>query len=533
MRFWLSLRTADRSGFSIDKRGRLTDIAVPETSPTGMTHRQIMAVLAGLMLGMFLAALDQTIVATALPTMVGDLGGLEHLSWVVTAYLLTSTVSAPLYGKISDLYGRKIVFQAAIIIFLVGSALCGLSQNMGQLIAWRAVQGLGAGGLFVVAMTIVGDVLSPRERGRYQGYFGAVFAVSSIAGPLVGGWLTDNVDWRWVFYINIPIGVVALIVTATSLNLPITRHGEPSIDYRGAFFLVASVSSFLLAMVWGGQEYPWGSTQIIGLIALASLLGALFFWWERRAAEPILPLRLFRDRTFTLTSIMGFIIGVAMFGAVVFIPLFLQVVVGASATNSGLLLIPMMFGIIGASVLGGRIVTRTGRYKIFPIVGSALATAALFLLSTMGVGTTLAEASIYMFMLGVGVGAVMPILVLAVQNSVEHRDMGVATSLNNFFRSLGASFGTALFGAIFTSLLARRLGDLVPGADPSEMTGSVDAITQLPEAIRGQVIEAFSGSVTTVFLVAVPFVLIGLVLAFMLPELPLRETSHVGAGVEA
>lgn len=499
-----------------------------------MGHRQIMAVLGGLMLGMFLAALDQTIVATALPTMVGELGGLENLSWVVTAYLLTSTISAPLYGKVSDLYGRKVVFQAAIILFLVGSVLCGSAQNMGQLIAWRAVQGLGAGGLFVVAMTIVGDVLSPRERGRYQGYFGAVFALASVAGPLVGGWLVDNVDWRWVFYINLPIGLVALFVTATSLNLPVIQHGHPSIDYRGAFFLVIGVSAFLLAMVWGGQEYPWGSVQILGLLTLALILGGAFIWWERRAPEPILPLRLFRDRTFTLTSVLGFIIGVAMFGAIVFIPLFLQVVVGATATNSGLLLIPMMFGIIGSSVIGGRIVTRTGRYKFFPILGTALASISLFLLSTMSLETTLTQASIYMFVLGVGVGMVMPIVVLAVQNAVEFRDMGVATSLSNFFRSLGASIGTALFGAIFVSLLTRRLSDLLPaGANPADMTGSVEAITRLPEAIRTPVIEAFSTSVTTVFLVAVPVVIVGLIVSLALPELPLRETSHVGAGLES
>jgi EmrB/QacA subfamily drug resistance transporter len=509
----------------------MTETVVPTSAPpaVAMTHGQIMAVIWGLMIGLFLAALDQTIVATALPTMVGELGGLEQLSWVVTAYLLASTVTAPLYGKISDLYGRKIVFQAAIILFLAGSILCGLSQNMGQLIAWRGLQGLGAGGLFVMAMTIIGDILSPRERGRYQGYFGAVFALASVAGPLAGGWLVDHVDWRWVFYINVPIGLVALFVTASALNLPFVRRDHP-IDFAGAATLVVGVSALLLAMVWGGNEYEWSSPLIVGLLVTGVVVGFTFLWWERRAQEPILPPRLFRNRTFALTSASGFIIGLAMFGGIVFLPLFLQVVVGASATNSGLLLIPMMAGIIGSSVIGGRLITRTGRYKIFPVIGSAMATLAFFLLSTMGVGTVLVTASIYMFVLGVGVGLIMPVLVLAVQNSVEHSDMGVATSSNNFFRSLGGAFGTALLGAVFTGQLATRLASVLPGAGNDQLTSSPAAIAALPEAIRSQVIEAFASSITTVFLVALPFTVLALVLALMTPELPLRETAHVGAG---
>jgi EmrB/QacA subfamily drug resistance transporter len=507
----------------------MTETVLPTTPRVAMTHGQIMAVIWGLMLGLFLAALDQTIVATALPTMVGELGGLEQLSWVVTAYLLASTVTAPLYGKISDLYGRKVVFQAAIILFLAGSILCGLSQNMGQLIAWRGLQGLGAGGLFVMAMTIIGDILSPRERGRYQGYFGAVFALASVAGPLAGGWLVDHVDWRWVFYINIPIGLVALFVTASALNLPFVRRDHP-IDFAGAATLVVGVSALLLAMVWGGNEYEWGSPLIVGLLVTGVVVGFGFLWWERRAQEPILPPRLFRNRTFALTSASGFIIGLAMFGGIVFLPLFLQVVVGASATNSGLLLIPMMAGIIGSSVIGGRLITRTGRYKIFPVIGSAMATLAFFLLSTMGVGTVLLTASVYMFILGVGVGLIMPVLVLAVQNSVEHSDMGVATSSNNFFRSLGGAFGTALLGAVFTGQLATRLAGLLPSAGSHQLTSSPSAIAALPEAVRSQVIEAFASAITTVFLVALPFTVLALVLALMTPELPLRETAHVGAG---
>lgn len=508
----------------------MTDTVLPTSDAprVAMTHGQIMAVIWGLMIGLFLAALDQTIVATALPTMVGELGGLEQLSWVVTAYLLASTVTAPLYGKISDLYGRKIVFQAAIILFLAGSILCGLSQNMGQLIAFRGLQGLGAGGLFVMAMTIIGDILSPRERGRYQGYFGAVFALSSVAGPLAGGWLVDNVDWRWVFYVNVPIGLVALFVTASALNLPFVRRDHP-IDYRGAGTLVISVSALLLAMVWGGNEYEWSSPLIIGLLAIGVLVAFLFLWWERRATEPILPPRLFRNRTFALTSASGFIIGLAMFGGIVFLPLFLQVVVGASATNSGLLLIPMMVGIIGSSVIGGRLITHTGRYKIFPVIGSALATLSFFLLSTMGVGTVLVTASIYMFILGVGVGMIMPVLVLAVQNAVDHSDLGVATSSNNFFRSLGGAFGTALLGAVFTSRLTTALAGLVPEGGSGQVTSSPAAIAALPDAVRTQVVEAFASSIGTVFLVALPFTVLALFLALMTPELPLRETAHVGA----
>jgi EmrB/QacA subfamily drug resistance transporter len=499
-------------------------------APVPMTHRQIMTVIWGLMAGMFLAALDQTIVATALPTMVGELGGLEHLSWVVTAYLLASTVTAPLYGKISDLYGRKIVFQAAIVLFLVGSILCGLAQNMAQLIAFRGLQGLGAGGLMVMAITIVGDILSPRERGRYQGYFGAVFAVSSIAGPLLGGWFVDNIDWRWVFYINVPIGLIALFVTASALNVPFHRI-DARIDYLGAAVLVGSVSSLLLAMIWGGNEYEWGSPLIIGLGVAALILGVVFVWWETRTPEPILPLRLFRDRTFTLTSAAGFIVGLAMFGSIVFLPLFLQVVVGASATNSGLLLVPMMFGIIGASVTSGRVITKTGRYRWFPIAGAGLATVALFLLSTMGVGTTLSTASVYMFLLGAGIGLIFQVLVLAVQNAVDFRDMGVATSASTFFRSLGGSVGTGLLGAIFVSRLRGNLARLLPDASlpTGDLTSGPEAIAQLPDAIRGPVIEAFAGAVSSVFLISVPFMAVALILALVLPEVPLRETAHVGA----
>lgn len=501
-------------------------------TPPGMTHRQILVVFSGLMLGMFLASLDQTIVATALPTMVGELGGLEHLSWVVTAYLVTSTVAAPLYGKVSDLYGRKIVFQAAIVIFLVGSVLSGLSQTMGQLIGARAVQGLGAGGLMVMAMTIVGDILSPRERGRYQGYIGSVFAVSSIAGPLLGGFLVDNLSWRWVFYINLPIGLAALVVTSLVLNIPFRRVEHP-VDYVGAGLLVGGVSSLLLVTVWGGTEYPWVSPVILGLAVTAVVLIVGFVWWERRTAEPILPLRLFRDRTFAITSGAGFIVGLGMFGGIIFLPLFLQVVTGASATNSGLLLLPLMAGVLTSSITSGRLITRTGRYKAFPVVGTATMALAMFLLSTMGPSTPYPLASVYMLALGLGMGLVMQVLVVAVQNAVRAEDLGVATSSASFFRSLGGSFGTAFFGSILTSRLAYHLGNLVPsgaGTALGDLTGSPELIAQLPPQIRTTVVEAFSASITTVFAAAIPFVLIAFGLVLLLPELPLRATAHIGSG---
>lgn len=502
------------------------------TTQVKLTHRQILVVFSGLMLGMFLAALDQTIVSTALPTIVGELGGLDHLSWVVTAYLLTSTASAPLYGKVSDLYGRKIVFQFAIVVFLIGSMLAGLAQSMTHLVVFRAIQGLGAGGLMVMALTIIGDILSPRERGRYQGYFGAVFAISSVAGPLVGGFFTDHLTWRWVFYINLPIGIIALIVTTSALNLPFVRQPH-KVDYPGAALLVGAVSALLLVTVLGGSEYPWGSSRIVSLSAVAVVLTVLFLWRETRAAEPILPLRLFRNATYSLTGAAGFILGLAMFGGIVFLPLFLQVVTGASATNSGLLILPLMVGIIGASVSSGRLISKTGRYKRYPVAGMALTVIALLLMSTMDASTSRPLSSLYMVLLGAGVGMVMQVLVIAVQNAVDHRDLGVATSTNAFFRSLGGAFGTAIFGAILTARLGHLLPRLLPAGaadlDPALLLGSPAQIRTLEPAVQGAVVEAFARSVSSVFLWAVPFAVMGFVLVVFLREIPLRDTAHVGS----
>ena len=492
-----------------------------------LTTRQLQLVFAGLMSGVLLAALDQTIVATALPTIVGDLGGLSHLSWVVTAYLLASTTSTPLYGKISDLYGRKTVFQAAIVIFLVGSALSGLAQSMGQLIAFRAVQGLGAGGLMALAIAIIGDVVSPRERGRYQGYIGAMFALASVAGPLLGGFLVDNLSWRWAFYVNLPVGLAALLVTSVALDLPFRRTGH-AVDYLGAALLVAGVTSVLLVTVWGGDRYGWGSPTILGLAAAGVLLLVAFAVHERRVAEPVLPPRLFRDPVFRVAVATLFLVGVAMFGAIVFLPLFLQVVVGASATNSGLLLLPLMAGIVVSSVGVGRVISRTGRYRWYPVAGTGLMTVAMVLLATMDATTSRTTASWYVVLLGAGLGTVMPVMILAVQNAVDQRDLGTATSAATFSRSMGGSFGVAAFGAILTSRLAQQL----PGVDAEALQASPSQLRALPPAARQAVVDAVAHSLHVVFLAAIPVALAAFLVVLFLRERPLRESAHIGGGAD-
>ncbi len=430
------------------------DSTVPEEH-VQLTHRQIMVVLGGLMAGMLLAALDQSIVGVALPQIVSDLGGLNQLAWVVTAYLLTSTATTPLWGKISDLYGRRIIFQATIVIFLIGSALCGLAQDMPQLIAFRAFQGIGGGGLMAIAFAIIGDIIPARERGRYQGYFGAVFGLSSVAGPLLGGWITDTISWRWIFYINIPIGAVALVVTSIALRMPVVKRNH-KIDYLGAAMIVAAVTSLLLYLNWAGEHYGWTHLNALALLVMAIIFTIAFVFVELRAEEPIIPMRLFRNSIFTVGNVYGFLLGSAIFGGAIYLPLYLQTVQGMSPTESGLGMLPMVVGIFSMSITAGLLITKTGKYKIFPIVGAVILSVALFLLSTISIDTPYWVVAVYAYLFGTGLGLGMTTIVTPVQNAVDMRDMGVATSATTFGRSLGGAIGAALFGAILTS----RLGGL-------------------------------------------------------------------------
>ena len=506
--------------------------------PRPLSQRQLRIVFGGLMLGMLLAALDQTIVATALPTIVGDLGGLNHLSWVVTAYLLTSTAVTPLWGKLSDLYGRRGTFQAAIVIFLAGSVLSGLSQNMGELIAFRALQGLGGGGLMALAMAIVGDLVSPRERGRYQGWFGAVFALASVSGPLLGGYFTDQLSWRWIFYVNLPLGAAALAVTSVVLRIPFRRLRR-RVDYLGSVLLVAAVSCVVTATTWGGTTFPWGSAQIIGLAAAAVTLLALFVAWEARASEPILPLHLFRNPIFTVASGITLLLGLALFGAVVYLPEYLQVVRGASAIDSGLQLTPLTLGIVVASAGSGRLISRSGRYKVFPIVGAVLLTVGFWLLTHIKVGTSTAMLSGWMLVVGLGIGCIMQVAVLAVQNAVAYQDLGSATSATVFFRLLGGSLGTALFGAVLLNRLQHNLTVLLPtgtggGArlNLGSLQGAPQRLRALPGPLLHALLEAFARSYQAVYRWAIPFAVATLLLALWLREAPLRTTTHVGRDKE-
>ncbi|MER5441790.1 MDR family MFS transporter [Streptomyces sp. NPDC002790] len=499
----------------------------PAASREGAKPGGVLVSIGALLLGMLLASLDQTIVSTALPTIVSDLGGLEHLSWVVTAYMLAATAATPLWGKLGDQYGRKKLFQLAILIFLVGSALCGLSQNMGQLIGFRALQGLGGGGLMVLSMAIVGDIVSPRERGKYQGLFGAVFGATSVLGPLLGGLFTEHLSWRWVFYVNLPIGVVALLVIAGALHIPV-RSTKHRIDYLGTFLVASVATCLVLVASLGGTTWAWGSPQIIGLAILGVALGVAFVFVEFRAREPVLPMRLFRVRTFTLSAIISFVIGFAMFGAMTYLPTFLQVVQGVTPTMSGVHMLPMVFGLLLSTTLSGQVVSRTGRWKMFPVAGTAITLVGLLLLHNMDEYTATGVMSLYFFVFGAGLGLVMQVLVLIVQNAVPYEDLGVATSGATFFRSIGASFGVAIFGTVFANHLGSRLGDalsgrqLPPGVTPDSLGADPRGIAALPPEVRAPVVHAYSTSITDVFLYAVPVTLLAFALALLLHEDPLR-----------
>jgi EmrB/QacA subfamily drug resistance transporter len=494
-----------------------------------LSHQRTLIIIGALLLGMLLAALDQTIVATALPTIAGDLHGLSHISWVVTAYLLASTVSTPLWGKLGDLYGRKVFFEASIVIFLIGSALCGLAHSMLELIAFRAIQGVGGGGLLTGAQTIVADVVPARERGRYQGLFGSVFGVTSVLGPLIGGFFVDNFSWRWVFYVNIPIGVIALAVVAAVLPGHL-RRAQHKIDYLGTALLAGAATSVVLFTSLGGTTYAWGSAPIFIFAAAAVVCTVLFVWAESRAAEPVVPLHLFRNRVFSAASAIGFVVGFALFGAIAYLPQYMQIVKGVSPTVSGLRLLPLMAGLLTTSIVSGRLVSKWGRYRIFPIIGTAVMTVGLYLLSHLGVTTSVWLSSLYMLVLGAGIGMSLQVLVVAVQNAVSYADLGAATGGATFFRSIGGSFGTAIFGAVFSNILA---GDLVAALHGLSLPPGVTAasgaspavLAHLPAAVHLGYITGYATALRTVFLVAVPFGVLAFALSWTLKDIPLRTTT--------
>ncbi len=504
--------------------------ADPESSSALISPQRRNFIFVAVLLGMLLAALDQTIVATALPTVVADLGGAGHQSWVVTSYLLASTIVTAVVGKLGDLFGRKLVFQAAVLFFLAGSVLCGLAGSMTMLVASRTLQGIGGGAIMVTAMAVIGEVIPLRERGRYQGALGAVFGVTTVIGPLLGGFFTDHLTWRWAFWINIPVAFVVLAVGAVAIPPLAKAAKRVVIDYAGILFVGLGASGLTLATSWGGGEYAWSSPVIIGLFAASAAALAIFVWVEIRAAEPILPIRLFASPVFTVCCVLGFIVGFAMLGALTFLPTFMQFVDGVSATTSGLRTLPMVAGMLITSIGSGNLVGRTGRYKVFPVAGTAIMAVAFVLLSTMNSATPAWQQSVYLFILGTGIGLCMQVLILVVQNTSSFADLGVATSGVTFFRTIGSSFGAAIFGSLFANFLAGRIGPaLVASGAPPRAAESPQALHALSPQMAAPIIDAYADSLGRVFLCAVPVAVVGFIVSLFLKEVRLREVETVSA----
>ncbi|SHF56848.1 MDR family MFS transporter [Streptoalloteichus hindustanus] len=511
--------------------------AVEEPAPPVLDTGRRNVVFVTIVLGMLLAALDQTIVGTALPTIVADLGGAAHMSWVATAYLLAETVATALAGKFGDLFGRKLVFQVSTVVFITGSFLCGMATSMTLLVAWRGLQGVGAGGLMVTAMALIADVIPLRERGKYQGAMGAVFGMSTVVGPLLGGLFTDHLSWRWAFYVNVPIAVVVVFVAARTIPVVRSVH-RVVVDYAGIGLVAVGSSALVLATSWGGSQYAWGSLVIIGLFVGGVVALALFCWAETRAAEPMLPMRLFRNPVFSVCSLLSFIVGFAMLGAMVFLPSFLQYVEGVSATVAGLRTLPLVLGLMVSSIVSGNVIGKTGRYRVFPIVGSLVTALGLYLLSLMGPDTGVWLSSLYMVVLGVGLGLSMQVLTIAVQNTVDYADLGTATSGVTFFRTLGGAFGTAVFGTIYTNALTPNLTSAIAVAartgvaDPASIATAAHSpasLHALPALAKEPIIGAYADSLRTVFVWTVPVALLGFVVSLFLKQVPLRDSARLGS----